>query len=283
MQSSAAHLDRLREEISQGRALAVVGAGVSIAATCNAKPASWTGLLEHGVDHCHNLGQPPGWADRVRAEIHSGNPEDLLSAAEKISRQLGAPQGSEFHRWLRESVGALKAEDRAVLEALRDLGIPLATTNYDDLLEEVTGLPPVTWQVGPRVERLLRGEEKGILHLHGHWNDPESVVLGIRSYEEVREHPHAKAVLRALATLRTLLFIGCGETLSDPNFGAFLTWTQKGMPGAQAPHYRLCLEEEVEGLCAGKEEPVVLIPYGTDHSELAPFLRSLVGAKRAQS
>jgi hypothetical protein len=277
----AAHLDRLREEIAQGRALAVVGAGVSIAATCNAKPASWTGLLEHGVDHCHALGQPPEWADRVRAEIQSGDPEDLLSAAEKISRQLGAPQGSEFQRWLRESVGALKAENRSVLEALRDLGIPLATTNYDDLLEEVTGLPPVTWRVGPRVERLLRGEEKGILHLHGHWNDPESIVLGIRSYEEVREHPHAKAALRALGTLRTLIFIGCGETLSDPNFGAFLTWTRQGMPGAQSPHYRLCLEEEVEGLRPGTEEPVVLVPYGTDHSELAPFLRSLVTASIA--
>ena len=120
---AAVHLARLREEIAEGHALAIVGAGVSIGATHNAKAASWTGLLEDGVDRCQSLGQPADWADRVRAEIHSGDMDDLLSAAEKISRKLGAPKGGEFHRWLRETVGALEAEDRTVLEALRDLGI----------------------------------------------------------------------------------------------------------------------------------------------------------------
>ena len=32
---------------------------------------------------------------------------------------------------------------------------------------------------------MLRGDEKAVLHLHGYWDEPESVVLGIRSYEAV--------------------------------------------------------------------------------------------------
>jgi tetratricopeptide (TPR) repeat protein len=275
------HLDRLRNEITQGHALAIVGAGISIGATRNARAASWTGLLEDGVDRCQALGQPADWADRLRAEIHSGDLDDLLSAAEKVSRKLGAPKKGEFHIWLRETVGALEAQDRAVLEALRNLDIPLATTNYDDLLEDVTDLPPVTWRDGSRVERLLRGDEKGILHLHGHWDDPESVVLGIRSYEEVREDPHTQAVLRALRTLRTLIFIGCGDGLSDPNFGAFLTWTREVLPETEYPHYRLCLDGEVATLRGQHPdgEPIVLLPYGPKHSDLAPFLRSLGTAR----
>jgi hypothetical protein len=83
--------------------------------------------------------------------------DDLLSAAEKISRKLGAPKGGEFHRWLRETVGDLEVKDRAVLESLRDLGIPLATTNYDNLLEDITGLPPVTWRDGSRARGLVAG------------------------------------------------------------------------------------------------------------------------------
>jgi hypothetical protein len=95
MPPAAVHLTRLREEIAQGHALAIVGAGISIGATRNAKAASWTGLLEHGVDHCQSLGQPADWAGRVRAEICSGDMDDLLSAAEKFKshRRVGSILG----------------------------------------------------------------------------------------------------------------------------------------------------------------------------------------------
>ena len=119
-------VEDLRKEIAKGRVLAIVGAGISIGTTKNAPTASWTGLLENGVDRCVAVAQPlpDGWADRVQAEIHSGDMDDLLSAAEKISRKLGFPDGGNYRTWLRETVGTLRAEDRSVLEALHDLGIP---------------------------------------------------------------------------------------------------------------------------------------------------------------
>ena len=79
--SANPHLDRLRDEIAHGHALAIIGAGLSIGATGNAQAASWTGLLEDGVDRCQALGQSTGWAGRVRDEIRSGDMDDLLSAA----------------------------------------------------------------------------------------------------------------------------------------------------------------------------------------------------------
>ena len=51
----------------------------------------------------------------------------------------------------------------------------------------------MTWRNGAQVQQVLRGQRKAVLHLHGHWEDPASVVLGIRSYE---------AVLDATPTLR---------------------------------------------------------------------------------
>ena len=98
--------------------------------------------------------------------------------------------------------------------------------------------------------------------------------------KKVRENPHTQAVLRALRTLRTLIFIGCGEGLSDPNFGAFLTWTREVLSNTEYPHYRLCRDSEIEALRAQHPpgEPIVLLPYGPDHSDLAPFLRSLGSA-----
>lgn len=136
-------LDDLRQEISQGHVLVVVGSGVSIGATGKDPLASWQGLLENGVDRCVAVrGLSKEWEDRVKAEIQSGikgDMDDLLSAAEKVSSKLGFPSGFEYRDWLRDTVGPLKAKDRTVLEALRDLNLPLATTNYDGLLEEVTG------------------------------------------------------------------------------------------------------------------------------------------------
>jgi SIR2-like domain len=267
--------------------IAIIGAGVSIGATNNQPVASWQGLLHHGVDHCLGLRQltrvDDDWAKRVHAEIKSGDLDDMLSAAEKISRKLVAPSGGEYRRWLRDTIGKLKAERRDVLEALRDLKLALATTNYDALIEEVTNLPAVTWMDGAKVERVLRGAEQGILHLHGYWDKPESVILGIRSYEEVLGDAPAQAMQRAIRSLKTLLFVGCGEGLHDPNFGALLEWTCKVFHGSEYRHFRLARESEVTELQAQHppEQRIFVLSYGKERVELAPFLRRLRTARTA--
>ena len=269
----------LRELVTRRRILVIVGAGVSISATRNAPAASWTGLLKLGAAHCRkvNPALDDAWEKRLIGEITSGDLDDMLSAAEKISRKLQAPDGGEFARWLRETVGALQVREPGVLEALRDLQVPLATTNYDDLLERVTQLRAVTWCDQAKVFRVLHGEEQAILHLHGHWDEPESVVLGIRSYENVREDAHAQAVIRALAMTQSLLFVGCGDGLSDPNFEPFRSWLREVNPGNEARHYRLALASEVAAFHKQHqpEERVLVLPYGEKHEELAGFLRRL--------
>jgi hypothetical protein len=191
--------DDLRKQIADGQAIAIVGAGVSVGATNNAPVASWVGLLKDGIARCEAVARPPtGWADRYRAALDSGDLDELLGLAEQVSRRLGYPQGGEWRRWLRETVGQLKSAMNASLEALRDLRVPIATTNYDNLIEDATGWPAVTWREGPLVERVLRGDDEGVLHLHGHWQDPDSVILGIRSYEAVLGDAHAQTVLRSL-------------------------------------------------------------------------------------
>lgn len=269
----------LKREIGAGRCIAIVGAGVSIFSTGNAPCASWTGLLHHGVQRCSDLipGLSEGWAARAKADIDSGDLDDLLSSAEKVSRKLDAPTGGEYSRWLRESVGALELCHREVLDAAKDLGVVLATTNYDNLIETVTGLPPVTWMDGSRVERVLRGDERAVVHLHGFWERPESVILSTRSYEKVLGSEHAQAMLRAMAVMRTILFVGCGDGLKDPNFGALLDWTGTVFAGSEYRRFRLARTSEVAKLQKehSPEQRLFVIGYGPDFSDLAPFLRTL--------
>jgi SIR2-like domain len=277
-------IDDLKNQIEGKQAIAVVGAGVSIGATGDAPVASWTGLLKHGVARCQEVARPPaGWADRQRAALDTGDLDELLGVAEQVSRRLGYPDDGEWRRWLRETVGQLRATDSRVLDALRDLGMPIVTTNYDSLIEAATEWPVVTWQEGPQVERLLRGDDEGVLHLHGHWHVPASVVLGIRSYETILGDAHAQTVLRSLRLRHTLLFIGCGAGLRDPNVGALLAWSRPILAGSEYRHFRLCRSSEREELERQhpREERIFPLPFGEKHEDLAPFLRDLAPGRRS--
>jgi tetratricopeptide (TPR) repeat protein len=115
------------------------------------------------------------------------------------------------------------------------------------------------------------------LHLHGHWQDPESVVLGIRSYEAVLGDVHAQTVLRSLRLKHTLVFIGCGAGLGDPNLGALLAWSRPILAGSEYRHFRLCRKQEREELEREHppEERIFPLPFGEKHGDLATFLRDL--------
>ncbi len=168
----------------------------------------------------------------------------------------------------------------SVIEALRDLEIPIATTNYDSLIENVTGDEPVTWRDDARMVRVLRRDEAGILHLHGHWEDPDSVVLGMRSYEDVLGAARAQFLQQAITAFNSLLFVGCGEGLKDPNFGALRRWLVQ-FAGWEYRHFRLALQSEARAVAAEHEasERIAVIAYGTKHDDLAPFLRRLRPAR----
>jgi hypothetical protein len=102
-------LQDLKTQLSSGHAVVVVGAGVSLASTNGQPEASWAGLLKAGARRCTDVvpNLPPGWAERVASEIDSGDIDDLLSAAEKISSKL-LSTGGELARWLRDTVGSLR-------------------------------------------------------------------------------------------------------------------------------------------------------------------------------
>jgi tetratricopeptide (TPR) repeat protein len=291
MDSSAESLlEYLRRQIAERQVLLVVGAGVSMAATAGSPTqsyASWKGLLDNGISSCLVSGTqslPAGWAERRREDLASNDLDRLLSVAKQVASQLGAPRGAPYASWLSKTVGVLKATTPAILYALSDLSLPIATTNYDDLLEEVTGLPAVTWRSGAQVEHVVRGHAPGILHLHGHWQDPESVVLSPGDYRAIQADQHTQAMMRALRATKTLVFIGFGAGLEDPNFAAFRHWTAEAFSESPYPSLRLCLDTEWQELRALHPPTEKLSPlvYGKKHDDLVPFLRSLDPAKLPQ-
>ena len=65
------------------------------------------------------------------------------------------------------------------------------TTNYDLLLEQhavVPGGQSVTWLAPQDIFSLLRGG-RGVIHLHGRYDYPKSIILSTVDYERIVRRP----------------------------------------------------------------------------------------------
>ena len=71
-----------------------------------------------------------------------------------------------------------------------------------------------------------------MLHLHGHYRRPETVILGIRDYQRQLGDAFAQAIQAFAVMDRTVVFAGFGAGLGDPNFAQLLGWFGAALGGA---------------------------------------------------
>jgi hypothetical protein len=209
------------------------------------KVATWSGLLEHGVDRLIAIGAADGGEEMLRNMIRSGITDFMISAAGMITERFKARSEGTLRSWLEETIGVLQLQDATLLQQIANLPGLVATLNYDNLLEEVTGRPATTWQEANAVQDVLRGTREAILHLHGEYQKPESVVLGLDTYHKVKDDPHGKAIMQCLTLSKTLLFVGCGDTVLDPNFQQLITWGKEALKDVVPRHRLLCRASEL--------------------------------------
>ena len=95
-------------------------------------------------------------------------------------------------------------------------------TRYDQLrrlLSRASGLPVVNWTEAEEVSKCLSGRWEGIIHLHGHWRKPETVVFGTRSYNKLVTDERSRLVGQMAALVRATVFVGCSfDGIADPDF-----------------------------------------------------------------
>lgn len=273
----AAPMRKVMDAAAQNRLVVVIGAGVSIGLS-DGKMPSWPALVKSGFDYALKKGritdvQFSSWGNQLR----STDIDDLLGAAEFVTRKLGAPLDQVFARWLEETVGDVEPIDNRLAYAIRSLasrGIPVCTLNYDPLLEVVTGLPTIRVNETKKVLSWVRRETQGILHLHGSWDAPETCVLGVRDYEATQTNEVRDLIQRNIAAFNSLLFIGCGDTFSDPNFSALVKWLRTKLQALTPQHVALVRADEAQKRnadpsWAGFVEPVV---FGQLHEQLADYI-----------
>jgi hypothetical protein len=265
----------IRDRLAKSRTslIFVVGSGVSLAATGGAPAASWRGLLVGGVKKLSIQGRIDDFESADITRLIDAN--EFLEAATRIERGFGNVSGI-FANWLRDTVGALRAKDPTLIQAILDLGAPIITTNYDGLLESLDGRPVVTPADGVKaIEAAVHGQTKGIVHIHGHWEKPHTIVLGQDSYDKLKQDSLIQKLLAALAST-PMVFIGCGQAgLNDPNVGRLLKDFSTDYDG-QLEHYLLVSQDEVPALKNSRWSYLDRRVYGATRDALPSALARLI-------
>ena len=228
----------LVKAIHEGRALIVCGAGVSRLATNNAAPG-WADLIREVLKHVQALGADAALVQGCEALLKSDQTERWLAAADLIQAEMGGSAHGRYRAFLKAAIGNLEATQPAVFQELAKIGAAgnrIATTNYDNLLCAGLRRQPVTWGDPPTAAEVLSGKGPDmVVHLHGHWLTPPSVVFSKRDYDLVKSAASSQ-FLQQLATLNfTIVFVGCGNAgLADDNVGALLDWFRRTLGGTLA-------------------------------------------------
>ncbi|OBT60551.1 hypothetical protein VE03_10472 [Pseudogymnoascus sp. 23342-1-I1] len=282
-------LARLRKALKNNRLAIIAGAGVTLNVTADTSgnPLSritWTELMRNGLDHLVSEGYVDTSNRRTkRAYDALEDPEvdGLLDAANIVTSQM--KQHGQFSLWLESVFGSLSQEIRHpalidVLKALHERGATLLTTNYDDVLEKYCRLQRIGRSNQDDVSRFQRGDLKGVFHIHGSYLDAHEVVLDTTDYYEVKHSGVVQHMLKAFLQYKTILFVGCGSGLEDPNFDALLRWASKRHKNLPRQHYLLIRDDDTVNY-----QPLLRVKCGPRYEDLVLYLKRLLDDHEVQS
>ncbi|SMC92514.1 SIR2 family NAD-dependent protein deacylase [Janibacter indicus] len=269
--------DEMRSLVQGGRAAFVVGAGVAIYASSNSS-LTWTELIKHGIRRVVDLDptKSDDWADAVNRTLQVGldmsDTNMLISSAGMVQDGLNSLGDGCFADWLKAEFSTLSVSDGRQIDALGACGLPILTTNYDDLIEKQLRRRGVTWRDTRELQEIGAGRAEEVAHLHGIWHRADTVIFGGQSYGTLLERQGVQMLQRAVGATKSLIFVGCGDGTTDPNIGGLLGSLKDLVPDSSVTHFFLHREgQEPSGLPTN----VRLISYGDNYVDLAPFLESL--------
>ncbi|MGJ8673316.1 SIR2 family NAD-dependent protein deacylase [Rubritalea sp.] len=278
--------DEVLDSIGRNGLVVVIGAGVSLQSVGHpgqsTDVAGWPGLLTHGVEHClkHQLlvaDEANLVREQIRIGTNNGKTDYLIEAAQRIHDSLDKRTNGRYW-WLHDSIGQLTVKEPRLIRAIQGMGGLVTTLNYDSLVEDVTEWRPIEWHQRTEVTRCMHDRERDVvLHLHGFWKNPDSIILDRLSYEKISVHEDTRDLLRDFSRNYTLLFVGCGDTFFDPNFQTLLRWARDALQGVQHRHYILCRQSDEPGLFNSLQEHGYLdtLVYGDSYDSLSPFLEEI--------
>lgn len=212
------------------------------------------------------------------SEIHGSSGVISLEVASDLPKYIDVPYLCEIEEitlgptaYMDSTIGSLRVQNKKLANALAlfvRCGDYFATTNYDKLLEEVTGLGYYTYNMPGKIVQMLSGQaEMSVIHLHGIYDaatNTDDIVADQKQYEDVIANQGAQFIQNLISTC-TLVILGCGATVDDPNLKGFMSFASKQLH-LNIPYFYL---HKAGDDLSDLEPNVIPVCYGMEYSDLS--------------
>jgi SOS-response transcriptional repressor LexA len=118
-----------------------------------------------------------------------------------------------------------------------------------------------------------------VLHLHGGWWEPGSIILSSSDYERMSGDQRNQILSESLFITRRFLFIGCGDGLADPHIAPLLKKIMTFTPSNGPEHFVLVTENDHKRMKDWLPDRITPVAYGESYQQLPRFLEELADRK----
>jgi hypothetical protein len=272
---SSIHSD-LKNALSSGNANVIVGAGIS---RSSAGLPSWSDTMKAAVAFLSERGVTAKSLTTVEPLMDDGLFE---VAGQVVDSLMGSINGkAEFLR----TQFHLTVDDiynRGLVDAIWSIaGHVVFTTNYDRILELCgePGVETITWQEPEKMVAALRGHS-AVVHLHGVFNQPNSVVFSASDYTRLSVDSAYESFSRTLWTRGPFVFIGTSPFgMGDMDFSKVFAWGHRYFSDLPFVSYSLQRTGEISSELVRElysKYKVIVVEYGDKYEDLEAFIRGLV-------
>lgn len=246
--------------------------GTGISAALTGQRYSWRKWITDGIRYMKDQDAGVSYEQALSRDASAQNMVDIAGKVLAATKEDGT-----YDLWMRTSFETNSVTNRALADTLRKLlrtQDVFATTNYDRLLEEATGLNTLTYE-NPKEAYLMLDQHIStyVLHIHGVYDSThgiDNIIADGPQYEAIRTDVGAQFIQNILGT-RTLLFVGCGKTTDDGNISQFIQFANRYLKMDQDYYFLYRAGEEMTGM----PDNIKLIPYGDAYEDLPLFLEDM--------
>jgi hypothetical protein len=291
---------QLSSRLREGHVAVITGAGVSAAlAPDHVDVLVWTSFMNSLFRRVQGFLDCDCTQFR-RFKLETGSTEQADTVRSMVAKFAAVTHTHvDYHHLVQEMMEPVRAAEvqashthHSLAEAIRALGAPIITTNYDVLLDRLLGRMPVNLMGdllrAHRHSRLdsflnlqLHHGNKYVYHVHGVYSERDGFVLARKEYEQL--HLAFILVMKQLLGYcvhsptrerRSMLLLGVGEGMCDDHFVALLTELRDLAP--TGPHFWVLSERDVAVRQAWLDKNnlsnVLIVPFGSARTDLLPFL-----------
>lgn len=202
--------------------------------------------------------------------------DELIDAATFLLEQLKAL--GIYKTFMDSTIGTLHPINMEFREALRRIwrsGDLIATTNYDLAIEESIDADTITYSTPSEILSVIRADAKNkVIHLHGVYDmehGVDDIVADDPQYEGIISNAGAQFIQNLIGT-HTLIIVGCGGTLEDPNLAGLMSFVSEKLGATNIPYFYLMKNGDTIPNLPSNAVPIY---YGDDYADLPIFLSDL--------